>query len=269
MTFKNEKTLDKVLRLFSPKPYEIGLVLSGGGIKGMAHAGVLKALEEIGIRPDIVSGTSAGAIVGAMYCGGSTPEEILTTFENIEFRKMTQIQTPRMGFFSTSRFEQYLDQQLKIKTFEALPIPLEVVATNFDTGEMTVFNKGLIIDAVIASSTVPVLFSPKKIEGTNYVDGGVVKNLPVSIMRESCEKIIGVNLNPIVAKTKKDSIINTAMRAYHFLFTNNTVYDKTLCDILIEPEDISKYEMFEIEKSNEIFQTGYQTAKKIFEIPDK
>lgn len=269
MTFSQNNTLGKMIKLFTPKPYELGLVLSGGGAKGMAHAGVLKALEEIDIKPDIIAGTSAGAIVGAMYAAGSTPTEILGTFRDLEFRKMTQIQTPKTGFFNISRFEKYLSKQLKVKTFEELSIPLKVIATNFDTGAITVFDKGNLLDAIIASSTVPVLFTPKRIGETNYVDGGVVKNLPVSIIREECDKIIAVNLNPIVTDMKKNSIINTAMRAYHFLFTNNTIYDKTLCDILIEPEKIATYEMFEIEKSNEIFQTGYQTARKIFGTNDK
>ena len=103
---------------FSPKPYKIGIALSGGGIKGMCHAGVLKALEEAGVKPDIISGVSAGAIVGALYADGHSPDEIAEIFEHVEFRKMTKLQVPDGGFFRTERFEKYLGSKLRAKTFE-------------------------------------------------------------------------------------------------------------------------------------------------------
>lgn len=163
--------------LFSTKPYKIGIALSGGGIKGMCHAGVLKALEEEGIKPDIISGVSAGAIVGALYADGYSPDEIADIFEHVEFRKMTKLQVPDGGFFRTERFEKYLGSKLRAKTFEDLKIPLRIVATNLDKGESTVFSSGKLLSVIMASSTIPILFSPRKINGGKLRGRWCVKKL--------------------------------------------------------------------------------------------
>ena len=251
--------------IFTKKPYNIGIALSGGGIKGLCHAGVLKALEENGIRPDILSGVSAGAIVGALYADGYSPDEIASFFEGMEFRKMAQPQIPDGGFFKINNFEKFLDKKLRAKTFEELRIPLRVVATNLDKGLSVVFSKGNLIDAIIASASVPVLFSPKKIDGDYYVDGGVFKNFPVSTIRADCEKVIGINASPLIVANSKMNVLNVAQRSYHFMFKANILHDKELCDLLIEPVDIANYEMFDTQKSKEIFELGYITAKNMVE----
>ena len=174
--------------IFKNKPYKIGIALSGGGIKGLCHAGVLKALEEMGIKPDILSGVSAGAVVGALYADGYSPDEIATLFEDISFRQMTKFRIPDGGIFRIDAFEDFIFKNLRAKTFEELKIPLRIVATNLDKGISVVFDKGNLIDPVVASCSVPVLFTPKKINGVYYVDGGVLKNFPVSTIHDDCEK---------------------------------------------------------------------------------
>lgn len=247
----------------STKPYKIGIALSGGGIKGMCHAGVLKALDEAGIKPDIISGVSAGAIVGALYADGFSPDEIAEIFEHVEFRKMTKLQVPDGGFFRTERFEKYLGSKLKAKTFEDLKIPLHVVATNLDKGESVTFSSGKLLPVIMASSSVPILFSPRKINGENYVDGGVFKNFPVSVIRNECDFLIGVNASPLVVSEYKKSILNIAMRTYNFMFKANIIADKAMCDFLIEPVDMGNYDTFETDKSREIFDLGYESARKL------
>ena len=113
----------EITKIFRSKPYKTGIALSGGGIKGMCHAGVLKALEEVGIKPDIISGVSAGAIVGALYADGYTPDEIATLFEDISFRQMTKFRIPDGGLFRIDAFEEFMLKNLRAKTFEALKIP--------------------------------------------------------------------------------------------------------------------------------------------------
>lgn len=250
---------------FSPKPYKIGIALSGGGIKGLCHAGVLKALEEAGIKPDIISGVSAGAIVGALYADGYSPDEIAKIFEHVEFRKMTKLQVPDGGFFRTERFEKYLGSKLQAKTFEELKIPLRIVATNLDKGESVTFSSGKLLPVIMASSSVPILFSPRVIDGENYVDGGVFKNFPVSTIRAECENLIGVNASPLVVTEYKKSILNVAMRTYNFMFKANILADKAMCDFLIEPVDMGNYDTFETDKSREIFELGYETTRKMIE----
>ena len=249
--------------IFSLKPYRTGIAMSGGGIKGMCHAGVLKALEEVGIKPDIISGVSSGAIVGALYADGYSPDEIAEIFEHIEFRKMTKLQVPAGGLFKNDRFEKYLGSRLRAKTFEELKIPLRIVATNLDRGQSVVFSSGKLLPAIMASSSVPVLFSPRVIDGEHYVDGGVFKNFPVSIIRNDCEKVIGINASPLVADEYKMSVLNVAMRTYHFMFKANILADKELCYFLIEPVDMGNYETFETEKSREIYELGYETTRKM------
>jgi len=252
-----------LLNIFTQKPYRIGIALSGGGIKGLCHAGVLKALEEQGIKPDILSGVSAGAIVGALYADGYTPDEIAFLFEDISFRRMTKIRIPDGGFFKTDIFQVFLSKKLRAKTFADLKIPLRVVATDLDKGQSTTFSTGNLLEPIIASCSLPVLFSPKKINGVHYVDGGVLKNFPVSTIRDDCEKVIGINVSPLVADEYKLSVLNIAARLYHFMFKANILHDKELCDMLIEPIDMGNYDTFDVEKGREIFELGYRTTKQI------
>jgi len=250
-------------KLFNQKPYKIGIALSGGGIKGLCHAGVLKALEEHGIKPDILSGVSSGSVVAALYADGYSPDEIALLFEDISFRRMTKIQIPDGGFFRIDAFQKFLSKKLRAGTFEELKIPLRIVATDLDRGRSVVFSSGKLLEPVIASCSVPVLFSPKVIDGIRYIDGGVFKNFPVSTIREDCEKVIGINASPLVADEYKPTILNVAARSYHFMFKANILADKELCDLLIEPVDMGNYETFDVDKGREIFELGYRTTKQL------
>lgn len=249
--------------IFDRKIYKIGIALSGGGIKGLCHAGVLKALEEYGIKPDILSGVSAGAIVGALYADGYSPDEIAKLFEDISFRRMTKIQIPDGGFFRIDAFQKFLTKKLRAKTFDELKIPLRIVATDLDKGQSVTFSSGNLINPIVASCSIPVLFSPKVIDGVHYVDGGVLKNLPVSTIRNECERVIGINASPLVADEYKPSILSVAFRSYNFMFKSNILYDKELCDLLIEPVDMGNYDTFDIDKGREIFELGYRTTRQM------
>ena len=254
-----------VMSIFNQKPYSIGIAMSGGGIKGLCHAGVLKALEEQGIKPDILSGVSAGALVGALYADGYSPDEIAVLFEDISFRNMTKISIPDGGFFKTDIFQTFLTKKLRAKTFEELSIPLRVVATNLDKGESVTFTSGKLVEPIVASCSFPVLFSPKVIDGVHYVDGGVLKNFPVSTIRNECDKVIGINASPLVADKYKQSILNVATRSYNFMFKANIFYDKELCDLLIEPVVMGNYETFDVDKGREIFELGYRSTKQLLQ----
>ena len=254
-----------VMNIFNQKPYSIGIALSGGGIKGLCHAGVLKALEEHGIKPNILSGVSAGAVVGALYADGYSPDEIAVLFEDISFRNMTKIRIPHGGFFNTDIFQNFLDNKLHAKTFEELSIPLRVVATDLDKGQSVTFTSGKLVEPIVASCSIPVLFSPKVIDGVHYVDGGVLKNFPVSTIRNECDKVIGINASPLVADKYKQSIMNVATRSYNFMFKANIFFDKELCDLLIEPVDMGNYETFDVDKGREIFELGYRSTKQLLQ----
>ncbi len=263
MILIDDTKMEAIANIFKKKEYELGLVLSGGGVRGIAHAGILKFFDESDIKPNIISGVSAGGIIGALYADGYKPEEIKEIFKQIGFRNFTTIQRPKTGLFSLKKFESFLKGILRAKYFEDLKIPLRIVATDFDRGKVKVFKSGKLLETLIASASVPVLFSPKKINGTNYVDGGVLKNIPASVLRDDCEKLISVNVSPRSPKSNIDSILETGIRAYHYMHIGNNMYDKEISDLLIEPSGLEGFEMLKTDKIDEIFTIGYDEAKEI------
>ena len=245
--------------------YRVGVALSGGGIKGMCHAGVLKALEEYGIQPDVISGVSAGAVVATLYADGYTPEEICAFFGDVSFTKLTNLKLSEGGFFSMKSFEKFLGEKLRAKTFEELPFALRIVTTNLDKGESVAFSSGDLLPPVVASCSMPVLFAPRMIDGAAYVDGGVLRNFPVSTIRDECEFVIGVSCSPMIVGDYKKNVVSIASRSYRFMFRANARFEKEMCDILIEPEELVDYDTFDVEKSKEIFELGYKTTVEMLE----
>lgn len=247
-----------------PQKHKLGLALSGGGAKGFAHLGVFKILEEKGLTPDIIAGTSAGALMGALFADGYKPEEIKELFTGREFSEFAQFQLPKSGLFDSTRFRLFLKRHLRAKTFEELKIPLIVVATDLDNGESHLFTSGSIVDAVTASCSIPIIFNPVVIDGIHYVDGGLFRNFPVSVIREACEFVIGVNVSPLVPQKYKQTIFHIAERSYHYMFRANTLEDRELCDILIEAEEFGQYKTFDLENVDQIAQIGYDRAALVF-----
>lgn len=247
------------------KPYRIGLTLSGGGVKCLCQVGVLKALEEDSIRPDILSGVSAGAVVAALYADGYSPDSILSIFKHIRYTDFFRLEVPEGGLLTLTGFKEYLDTLLHAKTFEELKIPLKVVATDLDGGRSVVFEKGPLVDALVASCSVPILFCPYNIGGVNYVDGGVLKNLPASVIRSDCRYLVGVSVGPLDTSPYEKSITEIALRSYKFVFRSNARYDKALCDMLVEPTSISEYHGGDVEQADAIFEIGYRETKKKLE----
>lgn len=246
------------------KRYELGLALSGGGAKGFGHIGAFQVLEECGVMPDIISGTSAGALAGVLFADGYTSGEIKEMFKGREFSEFAEFQIPKSGLFDNKRFGGFLKHHLRAKTFEELKIPLVVVATNLDKGKMQEFRTGPIVDPVVASCSIPIIFTPVAIDGSHYVDGGLFRNFPVSNIREECESIIGVNVSPLIAQEYKQTIFHIAERSYHYMFNANTLEDRLLCDLLIEIEELSAYKTFDLENVDKMVEIGYKAAISAF-----
>lgn len=244
--------------------YSLGLALSGGGVKGFAHLGALKALQEEKIYPNIISGTSAGSLAGVLFADGYQPEEILKLFEDKKFKQFVEFTTPKGGIFKTDKLHLFLKKHLRAKNFEDLNIPVRVVATNIEEGKTTVFEKGTIIPAVLASCAFPIVFTPVKIDHSYYIDGGLLKNFPVSIIKKECEHVIGINVNPITQEKYRESLVYVAERTFHYASNANTIADRKICDILIEPKDVSLFNMFNLDHNNEIYKIGYNSVKESF-----
>lgn len=246
--------------------YKLGLALSGGGAKGFAHIGVFKLLEECGLMPDVIVGTSVGALMGALFADGYSADEIKELFSGREFSEFAQLQLPKSGLFDSKRFRHFLRRHLRAKTFEELKTPLIVMATDLDNGESHEFRSGPIVEAVTASCSIPIIFSPVVINGVHYVDGGLFHNFPVSIIRDSCERVIGVNVSPLISQKYKQTIFHIAERSYHYMFRANTMEDREMCDVLIEAEEFGMYKTFDLENVDQITKIGYSAAVRAFEL---
>ena len=249
----------------TPKPYKIGLALSGGGAKGFAHLGVFKLLEESGLKPEIISGTSAGSLMGVLFADGYSAEEIKNMFIGREFSEFAQLQIPKSGLFNYDRFQDFLRRHLRTKRIEDLPIPTVIVATDLDRGCSHEFRSGPIVEAVTASCCMPIVFSPVLIDGVHYVDGGLFRNFPVSTIRDECEYVIGVNVSPLIPQRYKQTLLHIAQRTYHYVFKANAIEDRELCDILIEAKEVGLYKTFDLENINLISEIGYEAAVKAFQ----
>ena len=249
----------------TPKPYKIGLALSGGGAKGFAHLGVFKLLEESGLKPDIISGTSAGSLMGVLFADGYSADEIKNMFIGREFSEFAQLQIPKSGLFNYDRFQEFLKRHLRSKRIEDLPIPTVIVATDLDRGCSHEFRSGPIVEAVTASCCMPIVFSPVLINGVHYVDGGLFRNFPVSTIRDECEYVIGVNVSPLIPQRYKQTLLHIAERTYHYVFKANAIEDRELCDILIEAKAVALYKTFDLENINQISEIGYEAAVKAFQ----
>jgi NTE family protein len=246
------------------KKYKTGLVLSGGALRGFAHAGVLKALNEIGIYPDVISGASAGSIVGAFYADGFTPDEIYEMFYNKKLTKYLEFCLPNKGLVRLTGLYKTLLENLRAKTFEELKLPLWVAVTNLQEAKCEYFSQGDLPPYVIASSTVPVMFQPMVIDGVTYVDGGILNNLPLEPIENDCEMLIGVNVNHIkVPMTEFDGMMGVADRSIHMMISEINKHKIPKFDIYIEPQELYKYSLFNMSKGKEMRQIGYKETKRV------
>jgi Predicted esterase of the alpha-beta hydrolase superfamily len=241
--------------------YFLGYALSGGGAKGFAHLGALKVLEKCGLKPDVIAGTSAGALAGVFYADGYHPEEIAELFRKREFREFVEFTIPKTGFLKSTGLHHFLKKNLRAQRFEDLQIPFCAVATDWDRACSVTFSNGDdLVDAVVASCSVPIVFYPQKIHGVPYVDGGLLKNFPVSVIRKKCKYVVGVNVSLMIPPAEKNNIRRMAERTFNLMSNSNTIFDKTYCDVLIETKGIEKYSMFDLSNMETITEVGYHYA---------
>jgi len=244
-------------------------VLSGGGCRGFAHLGAIKALQEHDISPSEISGTSAGAIAGAFLADGFTPDEIKEIFIGKLKFNMLSWNGFKMGLVSMKNISAFIQKNLRHTKIEDLRIPFYATATNFVNGRQKIFDHGNIIDALIASSSIPVLFPPMLIEGIPFVDGGLSNNFPVEPFSNNKNEIIGIYVNPIKLFKSDESVIEVMDRAIQLSFREMVSRSSAGCFLFIEPDDLSKYGLFDIHKIAEIFEIGYSFTKELLKNSEK
>ncbi|WP_339714146.1 patatin-like phospholipase family protein [uncultured Kriegella sp.] len=245
----------------------IGLVLSGGGVRGVAHIGAIKALEENGIFPTHVSGTSAGAIVGALYAAGAEWSEILNFFKSIPLFHAKKYALGKPGFIDTEKFYSDFKRFVPEDDFKVLKKHLFVTATNVEKGTLHIFDSGPLIHPVLASASFPGVFTPVQIGKSYYVDGGVLNNFPIEPLKPLCDSLIGVYVNPLqklkIADLKHS--YNVMERAYKIKAASESIQKFPECDLLIQPDGLTKFGTFSRYGIDAIFELGYAATKKALE----
>jgi NTE family protein len=230
----------------------------------MAHVGVLKALEEMGVEPHVVAGASAGAIVGALYAAGNSVETISQLFRTVPLFHWSYYTWQKPGILDSEKYYDVLKPFFKEDSYESLQKQLFVAATDLINGDGAFFSSGPLITSILASSAYPGVFSPVLIDGNYYADGGIVCNFPTEPLLETCDKIIGVFVNPIQKidpeelKTTRDLLERTFM--INQMAESRDKFDD--CDILVLPQGIEKYSIFSKNHLDIIFEAGYKEAMK-------
>lgn len=247
----------------------IGLILSGGGSKGIAHAGVLKFLEEKNIFPTQIAGSSAGSIVAALYGSGKSPKEILDFFKSIYFFHWRHFTFTKAGFIDSMAFKEYFNTIFGETTLSELKVPVHITATDMIKGKLKVFDSETkTIDAILASCAFPGVMSPYEINGRLYSDGGILNHFPTDLLQNQCDFLIGVYVSPMekIDATHLTSIKSITARAFDLLSANSSLHKFDHCDWFIEPKALSLYSTFETNKlkMDAIFEIGYESAKKSY-----
>jgi len=277
---------------------KVGLVLSGGGAKGLAHIGALKVIEEAGVRIDYIGGTSMGAIVGALYASGYKANELDSIFRSVDFDKFIQDQLPRdaktfyerddaekyaislpfdkfkiglpkglsKGQNFYNQFSRYTAHVNDINDFSKLPIPFFCMSTNIETGKQVLLDKGYLPEAVAASGALPSIFSPIELDGILMTDGGVSNNFPVKeIKNKGAEIVIGIDVqDSLMPGDQLNSVDNILLQISNFR-TNRAMKDKVPeTDVYIRPP-IMEFSVMSFDQADKIITSGEKAAFSNFE----
>ncbi len=255
--------------LFNVKPYQLGLTLSGGGAKCMAQIGLLQYLNEQGVEPDIVAGTSGGAMIGALHCAGYTPHEILDFFISTRMFSFRNLSFSTLGLIDSEKVMRSMVSYFPDDNFASLKKPLYVVATDLNRAKPAVFNSGPLIKALTASSAYPGMFTPVNWQGTVYADGGIINNFPTNIINDKCRHHIGMYLAPMKPKAVEHfaNTFDVLDRVFHIYGSVQLANNIHLPEIALAPDGIENCRAFMVkpDQLKSIYEMGYNTCRKYFD----
>jgi NTE family protein len=241
---------------------EYGLVLSGGGARGIAHIGVIAGLEDNGISPGLISGSSMGAVVGALYAAGVSTDEMLNIARNGKLTSLFDWKFPRHGgMLSLNAVKQVLEKYIPEDSFKSLNKKLFINVSNITSGRSEVVSKGELYRIVIASASIPVIFEPQVINGQTYIDGGLFNDLPVQPLVGKCNKIIASHANYNGTDPDLTSIRAIAERVYRLAIYQNVQKNFDKCDYIIEPPELRQHGIFDFKHIDKLFEIGYRSAE--------
>lgn len=220
-----------------PAPVKIALALGGGAARGFAHVGVIKALEAQGIVPDIIVGTSAGSVVGALYAAGYSGFELQQLSMQMEESQVSDWSMPNRGVIKGDALQDFINRAVKYRTLEKLKKTFAVVATDLGSGDLIVFRTGNTGMAVRASSAVPGIFQPVSINGHEYVDGGLVAPVPVRVARSlGADFVIAVDISDKPRNSKTESSIDVLLQTFNIMSQSISRNELPEADIVISPD---------------------------------
>jgi len=220
------------------KPPRLGLALGGGAARGFAHVGVIQVLEEAGIRPDLVVGTSAGSLVAAFYASGKSGAQLQKVAETMEEAAFTDWTLPLFsrGMLRGEALARYVTAQVASRTIEDMPMPLGIVATDLNSGAGVLFRRGDTGMAVRASSAVPSVFQPVRIAGRDYVDGGLVSPVPVRFAREmGAELVVAVDISSPPDGNVPDGSLQILLQTFAIMGKSINSFELRDADVVLRP----------------------------------
>lgn len=239
----------------------VALVLGSGGARGYAHIGVIEVLERQGIKPDFIVGTSAGSIAGSIYASGKSAAELKQIALNMQVNDVREFDIGLQGFFDGSKVERYINQQVGQRPLEKMDIPMFVVATELKQGNKVVFNHGNTGQAVRASISIPSMFIPVNISGTEYVDGGLVSPVPVDIARElGADIVIAVDILAQPIHTETSNVWGMFNQNINIMQNKLAAEELKNADIVIQPDLREKAHIFEVKGREMTIQAGADAA---------
>jgi NTE family protein len=219
-------------------PPRIGLALGGGAARGFAHVGVIQVLEEAGIRPSLVSGTSAGSLVAAFYASGKTGKQLQNVAETMEEATIADWTLPlfNRGMLRGDALARYVNGQVGSRLIEDMALPLGIVATDLNTGQSMLFQRGDTGTAVRASSAVPAVFQPVRIAGREYVDGGLVSPVPVRAARQmGAELVIAVDISSAPEGNQSGGTLDVLLQTFSIMGKSINYFELKEADVVVKP----------------------------------
>ncbi|OGW52632.1 MAG: hypothetical protein A2Z46_07720 [Nitrospirae bacterium RBG_19FT_COMBO_55_12] len=244
--------------------HTVGLALSGGAVRGIAHIGVLEVLEQEGIPIHSIAGTSAGSIIGALYAAGIPLPEIKRIALKTKWKNLFRFTVPKMGLISSDGLSAFMEDILPVKNFSALRIPFAAVATDLKTGEKVSLTSGSIAKAVQASCSLPVIFTPTKVGGKLLVDGGVASQIPVRTAREElgASIVIAVDVNyRSLESNRYDNLLKIAAHLSMIMAARNAREEKRFADIVV-PVNAKGIALYDLAKAQELLRRGRRAAEE-------
>ncbi|MBE0571010.1 MAG: patatin-like phospholipase family protein [Ignavibacteriaceae bacterium] len=269
---------------------KIGITFGAGGARGISHLLMIEALEELGIKPSIISGSSFGAIVGAFYAAGFTSKEMRDILNQLinpkrdsvfdfllksDIAKLLTMFDPQFiksGFIKGDKFQKFMESNLKVSKFEELSIPLKIVATDYWKKEEVVFDRGELIEPIKASYSLPGLFTPVKIKNKILIDGGAVNPLPFDLIKNYCDITIAIDVTAVKSQSEADipptfdSVFTTYQTMQNSIIKERLKFLRP--DIYIRPE-IYDVRVFDFIKVDSIFKQAQPAKKELLKQLDR